>query len=355
VWAPKLNPSPNPFTIHSMFSSILTIVSQSVSAVRKSPDSPIDSHRSSCRTAMAAAATAVALVIPNVLFGHGFEGDRFFPPTIQTDDPFATDELNLPTISIFNNPAGDDGPKTREIDISAEFDKEIFPGFALGINAAYTVLQPKGGPQASGWNNISLSAKYQLLQIPAHEFIFSAGVEWEIGGSGRSSLVNNYSTISPKLFFGKGLGDLPDSLKFLKPLAITGEFAEDFPVRSLDSNVFNWGFSVQYSLPYLQQHVKDVGLVRPFRDMIPLVEFSMQTPQNRGGSGTTGTINPGVLWEGRYCQIGAEAIIPVSRQTGPNIGGVVSVQIYIDDIFPKLFGHPLIGGGGNSLSAGTAK
>ena len=234
------------------------------------------------------------LAAPGVLFGHGFEGDRFFPPTIQTDDPFATDELNLPTISIFNNPAGDGSPKTREIDISSEFDKEIFPGFALGIVGSYTVLQPKGGPQVSGWDNISMSAKYELLHSPAHEFIFSVGAELEFGGSGRFSLVNNYSTISPNIYFGKGFGDLPDSVKFLKPLAITGQFAEDFPVRSLDSNVFEWGFALEYSLPYLQEHVKDVGLGRPFRDMIPLVEFSMQTLENRGSGGTTGTINPGV-------------------------------------------------------------
>jgi len=303
------------------------------------------------------ALTAVAFTLcaaPNRVLGHGFEGDRFFPPTIQTDDPFSTDELNLPTISIFNNPAGDGSPKTREIDISSEFDKEIFPGFALGINAAYTVLQPKGGPQVSGWQNLSVSAKYQLLQVPAHEFIFSVGAEWEIGGSGRSSLVNNYSTVSPKIYFGKGFGDLPDSLEFLKPLALTGEFALDCPVRSLDSNVLEWGFALEYSLPYLQQHVKDVGLPRPFRDMIPLVEFAMQTPENRGPSTTTGTINPGVLWESRFCQIGAEAIIPINRQTGPNIGAVISVQIYIDDIFPKIFGHPLIGGGSNSFNSSSS-
>ncbi len=33
--------------------------------------------------------------------------------------------------------------------------------------------------------------------------------------------------------------------------------------------------AIEYNLPYLQQHVKDIGLPRPFRDMIPLVEFSM--------------------------------------------------------------------------------
>ena len=56
---------------------------------------------------------------------------------------------------------------------------------------------------------------------------------------------------------------------------------------------------------------------------------------------TTGTINPGILWEGKYCQIGAEAVIPVNAHTGPNIGAVVQVQIFIDDLFPKVFGHPI--------------
>src|SRR5580692_2634089 len=85
------------------------------------------------KAALATALVASALVIlaPRNASAHGFEGDRFFPPTIQTDDQFATDELSLPTVSIFNNPAGSDGtPKTREIDISTEFDKEIFPKFA---------------------------------------------------------------------------------------------------------------------------------------------------------------------------------------------------------------------------------
>ena len=29
------------------------------------------------------------------VYAHGFVGDRFFPPTIQTDDPFATDGVAL--------------------------------------------------------------------------------------------------------------------------------------------------------------------------------------------------------------------------------------------------------------------
>ena len=304
-----------------------------------------------CRKAAAAlvAAALFAFAMPQAR-AHGFEGDRFFPPTIQTDDPFAVDEFSL-SFSSFNNPAGGGSPKTQEIDLGSEFDKEIFPKFALGISGTYIDLEPSkhnlGGanaqPSQDGFDNITLSAKYELLEIPEHEFILSLGGEADLGGTGSKSLgVDNFTSYTPTIYFGKGFGDLPDELKYFKPLALTGTGGYEIPGKGSDPNNLEWGLALEYSLPYLQQHVEDIGLPHPVADCIPVVEFSMETPTNReGGDHTTGTINPGILWESKYCQIGAEAVIPVNHQTGPNVGAVVSVQIYIDDIFPKVFGFPL--------------
>ncbi len=86
-----------------------------------------------------------------------------------------------------------------------------------------------------------------------------------------------------------------------------------------------------------QAQVKDIRLPNPFNNMIPVVEFSFNSPENRGGGETTGTINPGILYETRYFQIGAEAIIPVNDATGHNVGAVVQLQIFLDDIWPKWF------------------
>ena len=68
------------------------------------------------------------------------------------------------------------------------------------------------------------------------------------------------------------------------------------------------------------------------------------TPINRGNGPTTGTINPGVLYEARYFQVGAEAVIPANSATGSKVGVVFQIQVFLDDIFPKTFGHPLFGG-----------
>jgi hypothetical protein len=139
------------------------------------------------------------------------------------------------------------------------------------------------------------------------------------------------------------MGDIPDSLNALKPVAVTGTFGVDVPTGG-EQNALEWGLAVEYNLMYLQTQVQDIGLPEPFKNMIPLVEFAFTTPVNRGNGPTTGTINPGVLYEAEYYQLGAEAVIPANSPTGSRVGVVVNVQIFLDDIFPKTFGHPLFGG-----------
>ena len=272
---------------------------------------------------------------------HGFEAGRFFPPTIQTDDPFATDELAFPTITYFQNPGT---PATKETDASFEFDKEIFPKFALGIEETMIHQAPEGAPAVTGFDNLSLSAKYQLWEVPEHEWIFSVGAEWDVGGTGsKKTGADSANTFTPTVYFGKGMGDIPDALDALKPFAVTGTFGVDVPTEG-EQNALEWGLAVEYSLPYLQTQVKDIGLPEPLKNMIPLVEFALTTPINRGNGPTTGTINPGVLYEARYFQVGAEAVIPANSATGSKVGVVFQIQVFLDDIFPKTFGHPLFGG-----------
>jgi hypothetical protein len=141
------------------------------------------------------------------------------------------------------------------------------------------------------------------------------------------------------------------------PLAITGVIGVAIPTSAsprtfglnkatgepeLDierhANVLHYGFAVEYSFIYLQEQVKDVGLHAPFDHLIPLVEFSFDTPLNRGQGGqTTGTINPGVIWSKKYFQIGAEAFIPVNSHTGSDVGFIAQLHFYLDDLFPYTF------------------
>ena len=295
-------------------------------------------------------------------FGHGFAGARFFPATLSTDDPFVADELSLPTVSTIRTP--DDGG-TRQADISVDISKRITPQFAIEIGETLTALNPHEGRAVNGFGNLELSGKYQFLKNDAHEAIVSLGLGVEIGGTGSSSIgADSFSTWAPGIFFGKGFGDLPEVLRFLKPFAITGLAGVQIPTSVSTRNVtvddrtgereveierhpdvLEWGFALEYSVIYLQSQVQDMHLPAPVDRLIPLVEFALETPLNRGARGqTTGTINPGVIWAGKYFQVGAEAIVPINERTGTNVGVIAQLHFFMDDLFPDSLGRPLFGG-----------
>jgi hypothetical protein len=295
-------------------------------------------------------------------FGHGFAGARFFPATLSTDDPFVSDELSLPTVSTIRTP--EDGG-TRETDVSVDISKRITPNFAIEIGDTFTALNPHEGPAVNGLGNLELSGKYQLLKNGVHEAIVSIGLGVEVGGTGSRSVgADSFSTWTPAIFFGKGFGDLPAELSFLKPFALTGQLGIAIPTsastRSVtvdaqtgereteierNPDVLEWGFALEYSLIYLQSQVKDIGLRAPFDRLIPLVEFALESPLNRGAQGqTTGTINPGIIWAGKYFQVGVEAVVPINERTGNNVGVIAQLHFFVDDLFPHSLGRPLFGG-----------
>jgi hypothetical protein len=285
----------------------------------------------------------IVVAEPTPVFSHGFAGNRFFPATLATDDPFVANELSLPTFQAIRQP-GDQPTKT--FDLSTDVALKLTPDFGIEIGDGYQFQKAVGSNLDTGFDNLRVGAKYQFLVNAEHETILSLGVDAEIGGTGNQAIgADRFSTVVPGFFFGKGFGDLPDSLWILRPFALTGQGGVSFPTGSNVGeevpNNLEWGFALEYSLIYLQGQVKDIGLRAPFDRLIPLVEFPMETPLNRGGTPTTGTINPGVIWSGKYFQIGVEAVIPINRHTGNNVGVLAQLHFYLDDVFPQIFGKPL--------------
>jgi hypothetical protein len=272
------------------------------------------------------------LFIPAIAQAHGVVGSRFFPATISSDDPFAADELALPTITAFNH----------ETDYDFDYSKSIVPGFAIGIGIGYTDVNAPGDPAATGFSNLRISPTLELLRSSEHEFILSAGLDWEIGGSGSESIADRFSTYTPTIKFGKGFGDLPDGMAYLRPFAITGTVGYAIPGTSATSKSVAWAGALEYSLLYLQNNVRDQGFSNFIAHLTPVVEFSFSSPVN--GGGTTGTFNPGLIWSGRQEQISVEAIVPVNHATGDTIGVIAQLHFYIDDLFPSTLGTPILGG-----------
>lgn len=281
--------------------------------------------------AIVSAATSALLLSPSFATAHSIAGDRVFPATMAVDDPGVGDEANL--VYGHQRVPGDDGNQSINT-FNFEYDKLITPRLAFSVTGSYEM---QSNPTARGFNNFGLGLKYLLYVNEAHEFMTSVGVNAELGGTGSRAIADNFSTISPTIYAGKGMGDLPDSLAYLRPIAITAEAAPALTTGAGQPNAFNYGFTVQYSLPYLQQHVHDMGLPQPLSNLVPIVEIPLSRSQGR----TTGTVNPGFIWINRYGQFGVEAQIPINSASGSHVGILVQAHIFFDDIAPRTIGKPL--------------
>jgi hypothetical protein len=290
-----------------------------------------------------ALALVLILLIPAASWAHGFAGQRFFPTTFQVDDPFISDEFSV----LINRAkqSGDEPNKLTEIDI--DYSKRILPNFGLEFHEGNIHLGSNGDGSANGWDNLGIGAKWQFLTNAPHELIMSIGTDFDIGGTGAHQVADSFTTVSPGLFFGKGMGDLPQSMNFFRPMAITGVVGPSFPTENTSGGervptTLTWAFSLQYSFMYLQSFVKDIGLGAPFNRMILVTEFPMETCMSADCKGQiTGTVNPGVVWCGKFMEFGIAAQVPVNSRSGSSVGVLGLFHLYVDDLFPQSIGRPI--------------
>ena len=312
------------------------------------------------RAALCAGLIAFAAAPANA---HEIVGNRMFPATLAIDDPGVADELALPTIAF--SKAGDD--PSGKLGISAEYSKRITEDFAVSFSPTWTHIYRPGGPMGngtSGFQNIETTFKYRVFSNAEHEFVASVGLNIEWGHTGAQDVgAERFTVYTPTLYFGKGFGDLPASMGWARPFAITGQVGYAIPSSNATMTVdpdsgdidteFNprvlvWGASLQYSMPYLKASVVDLGLPEVINRLIPLVEVSLQTPVSHtmsSGTVTTGTVNPGLIYVGDTYQLALEAMIPVNRDSGTGVGVIGQVHFFLDDIFPRSIGKPIFGNG----------
>jgi hypothetical protein len=293
---------------------------------------------------LSTASLAVLALYCSPAFAHAVCGNRVFPATLVMDDPGVGDELSLPTIQYTPVPATNGNPSGHDIDYGAEWDKTITQDLGFAINGDY-FTQSGAGENLHGLDNFTVTLKDEIPCSESHEFMVSIGVIHEFAGTGSSQLrqagvIDGVGNTAPTLYVGKGLGDLP--IGYLRPFALTGEVGyqiSDTP--SVSPNQWNYAASLQYSIPYLQQHVRALDVPAFVGHLVPLVEVSLSSPDH---GPTTGTIAPGILYEAAGWQAGAEALIPANsatRQT-EGTGFLIQFHLFLDDLYPHSLGKPLI-------------
>jgi hypothetical protein len=294
---------------------------------------------------------------PRPSSAHGIAGNRFFPGTLAIDDPAVGDEAVLPNVSNRSVPDGD--RDLRDNRINWTFTRLLTPTVGLVVDNSW-IARNWGAATRTGFDVTNVGLKWQVYRDNPHEALVAASLVWGIGHSGAQAVgAHAPDTIKPGLFFGKGFGDLPDSVSWLRPFGIAGSVVLEHPTGGISTNlgidpqshqlgplstghvdILHWGLAVEFSTLYLTSRFNG-GLPReePLNQLVPLVEFAVDSSR---GTKSIATMNPGLAYVAVTWQIAVEAIVPLNSASGRGIGGRTQLLLFLDDLAPSLFGKPLL-------------
>ena len=165
---------------------------------------------------------------------HGIAGNRFFPGTLTFDDPAVADEAIVPNFASSKHLG--EGGDVVDNRFSWSFFRLLTKTLGVGIDSGW-IHRNWGVSQRSGFDTTNLTIKGEVYRNDLHETLVAAGLGWGIGHSGAQGVGSNApDLITPGIFFGKGFGDLPDSLAWLRPFGITGAVTLEHPMTGSSIN-----------------------------------------------------------------------------------------------------------------------
>jgi len=289
----------------------------------------------------------VAAVPARVAYAHGTVGDYTFLEPIVADDANPKNEFDILRPGWVRTAEG------REFSLGFSLEKVIIPApeswsngnagdglLSIEAGGEWIGASPKQGPPLSGFNDLELMPKLAFLTIPQHEFRLSIGLRVSIPVGDPSIEDQNHTQLGPEFLWAKGFGDIPSRglAKYLRPFGIQGDFAY---IPALGGRTWHEMFAdnvIEYSLPYLSNNVKDIGLTWPLRNLYLYTEFNYDQLIT-GPPGQTFPqvfVTPGIAFMNYFIEISIATRFAVNRAAVPNNHAAVIglLDLFIDDIFP---------------------
>ena len=181
--------------------------------------------------------------------------------------------------------------------------------------------------------------KYLTVNDRDREFL-TLGVNRKSSGTGTNRIGASKGATEPRLYFGKGLGDL--DIGYLRPLAVPGFIGYLSADARPRPDLIRAGFAVQYSIPYLLSKVQSFDLRPPVRGLTPMTEILFTIPVGRSyGARTIALIAPGTSYAGEGWEFLIEALVPATRATGTGAGVRAQLNLALEYLFPSTIGRPL--------------
>jgi hypothetical protein len=270
---------------------------------------------------------------------HGVVGQRSFI------EPFVTEDVNPKNEFVIARPEWAHAAEGKAFLLGFGLEKKLADTFSITLDSEWDSISPSDPeePQTTGFNNLGITLKDAFYINPGHEAILSAALE-ATAPTGTADVGSEHDwSFKPFVLYGKGLGDLPRSLKYLRPFAVQGDAGFEIAIDHDRTTTFTHDITLEYSIPYLQAFVTDVGLGWPFKNLLPVTEFNFEHGINGEGQGKSTIITtPGIVYMDRYVELGVAGRFPLNDTAHQELewGVIGIVDLFIDDIFPASKWQP---------------
>jgi len=222
---------------------------------------------------------------------------------------------------------------------SLYLEKTISPASSFSIFVGYQRFEVEQKPTMS--SNLGLGYKRVLLSMPSKEFLFTINPEIELPLGNRSQGSESHPRAGFDLLFQKGFGELPDSLRLLRPAALEGGWGWESKVTGTRDDLTSADLELEYSLAYLDANVARDSVPHALRDLAPHLDFdyAQYLSAHRNSSAPDFELTPAIAWLNSTFEINLGVQVALNRAASSDSGAIAFVWLLgvsYDQIVPAL-------------------
>jgi hypothetical protein len=221
-------------------------------------------------------------------------------------------------------------------------DDDFVPRFSVGGGNDWSHVSPFNDRGMQGFGDLTLFGKYSFYYSLKHEFMLTIAAQLQVPVGDTSIEAQSHTSLGPVFLWEKGMGDLPNwpVLKYLRPFGVQSDFGY---VPALGGHTSHHMFAdavIEYSLPYLSNNVRDIGLKWPFRNLFLFNEFNYDQLITGPSGQTFPTIlaTPGIAYVSYHMELalGTQFALNSASRSGTHAAIVGLLDIFYDSIFTNL-------------------
>jgi hypothetical protein len=140
----------------------------------------------------------------------------------------------------------------------------------------------------------------------------------------------------------KGMGDLPNwtALKYFRPFGVQSDYGYVPALHGHTSHDMYADAVIEYSLPYLSNNVRDIGLKWPLRNLFLFNEFNYDQLITGPSGQTFPSIlaTPGMAYVSYHFELalGTQFALNNASRSGTHAAIVGLLDIFYDSLIPRL-------------------